>query len=322
MTRPAGRMAAMLVIALTFGLWSGGSAQTVPPDDASGVVTELAPVLVTLPGPALWRVTRGDSDVIIMGFVRPLPHILNWQKARMVHALDGAHALLVPPEPQLGFLDTVGYLFAAGRFQIPRGKTLQQVLPPDDYRTYLNNVATLRGDPQHYARWKPAIAGVAMIGDLRKAAGLSSEKPVSTVRRLAGQMHIPVRTLGRLKAAPLVKVVLDLNDAQSLNCFRREMEQLTFEASEAATVAQAWSQGDVATLRRMRGKSVVAECLEDLPSIQAMTERGTADAVTAMDDALSRPGKTVALVDMRYLDRANGLLDRLKARGATISIPN
>ncbi len=36
---------------------------------------------------------------------------------------------------------------------------------------------------------------------------------------------------------------------------------------------------------------------------------------------LSRPGKTVALVDLTYLDRTNGLLDRLKARGAVISIP-
>ena len=65
----------------------------------------------------------------------------------------------------------------------------------------------------------------------------------------------------------------------------------------------------------------MTQCLEDLPSIQALTERGTADAVTAIDEALSRPGKTVALVDLTYLDRTNGLLDRLKARGATISVP-
>ncbi len=327
MIRPLRYLARGLALVLVVANTAAAVAQTAAPatvmtEDASNVVTELEAVQVHLPGPAMWRVSRGDSEVVILGFVRPLPHMLDWQQARIVHALDGAHALLVPPEPQLGVLDTVGYLFTAGRFQIPHGQTLQQVLPPADYQTYLRNIALLKGDSKHYTRWKPAVAGVAMIGDYRRAAGLSSEKPVSTVERLARQMRVPVRTMGRLKAAPLVKIVLDLSDSQSLSCFHREMEQLEWEAHDAATAAAAWGNGNVAALRQMRARSVVAECLEDLKSIQALTEQGTADAVSVMDNALSRPGRTVALVDMRYLDRSNGLLERLKAKGAVVSVPN
>jgi len=36
---------------------------------------------------------------------------------------------------------------------------------------------------------------------------------------------------------------------------------------------------------------------------------------------LSRPGTTVAIIDLRLLLRANGVLDRLKAQGAEISVP-
>ena len=320
MTRTTGRNLAILAIVL--GLWVNASAQTAVPDDTSGVVTELEAIQVNLPGPALWRIKKGDAEVIIMGFVRPLPHGLDWQKARIARALDGAHALLVPSEPQLSVLESMGYLLTAGRFQNPQGKTLQQVLPPDDYRIFLSNLATFKGDPKRYNRWKPAIAGVAMIGDLRKAAGLSSEKPVSTVKRLAEQAHIPVRAIGRMRASSLVKVVLQLTDTQSLNCFRREMEQLNYEATQAPIIARAWGKGDVSSLRRFKGRDVVAECLDDLPTIQAMTERGTNEAVSAIDDALSRPGKTVALIDLRYLDRKDGMLDRLKARGAVISVPD
>jgi len=291
------------------------------PDDSS-VVTELTPVQVNLPGPALWRVSRGDSQVIILGYVRPLPHGLDWPKARLTRALDGAHALLVPPEPTLGVLDTVGLVLTIGRLQNPAGRTLAQILPPPDYQAYVRAVAVAGLPQKHYDRYKPVIAGVALIGDVRRARGLSSEKPVSTVERLARQMHVRIATMGRIKAAPLLKIALGLDDAQGLACFRQEMGQIAWESADATAAAQAWGRGDVATLRQLKARIGLAQCLEDLPSIQALTERGTADAVAAVDEALSRPGKTVALVDLSYLDRANGLLDRLKARGATVTVPD
>ena len=292
-----------------------------PVADDSSVVTELAPVQVNLPGPALWRVSRGDSQVIILAFIRPLPHGLDWPKGRMLRALDGAHALLVPPEPTLGVLDTVGLLLNLGRLQNPQGKTLGQVLSPSDFQTYQKVVARSQLPSKHYDRYKPVVAGAALIGDIRRAAGLSSEKPVSTLQRMARELHVRIQPMGRLKAAPLLKIVLSLDDAHGLSCFREEMDEIAWETTEARAAAEAWGRGDMARLRLLKSHIGVTQCLEDLPSIQALTERGTADAVTAIDEALSRPGKTVALVDLTYLDRTNGLLDRLKARGATISVP-
>ena len=40
-----------------------------------------------------------------------------------------------------------------------------------------------------------------------------------------------------------------------------------------------------------------------------------------MTEALKRPGVTVAVVDLGFLLPANGVLDRLKASGATITSP-
>ena len=293
-----------------------------PPADDSSVVTELEPVQVNLPGPALWRVSRGDSQVIILGYVRPLPHGLDWPKGRLLHALDGAHALLVPPEPTLGVLDTVGLLLSLGRLQNPQGRTLSQVLSPGDFQAYAHAVARSHLPAKHYDRYRPVVAGAALIGDVRRAEGLSSEKPVSTVQRLARQLQVRVQTMGRIKAAPLLKIVLSLDEAHGLACFRQEMAEIAWETAGARAAAEAWGRGDVSRLRQLRSQIGLAQCLEDLPGIQALTERGTADAVTAIDEALSRPGKTVALVDLTYLDRTNGLLDRLKARGAVISVPD
>ena len=41
----------------------------------------------------------------------------------------------------------------------------------------------------------------------------------------------------------------------------------------------------------------------------------------AIEHALAQPGRTVALVDLHFLLRANGLLDRLAAAGAVVDAP-
>lgn len=322
MTRGAGIAAGLAGLAL----WSSVMAQTlptpVPTADDSSVITDLAPVQVNLPGPALWRVTKGDSQVVILGFVRPLPHGLDWPKGRIVHALEGAHALFIPPEPKLGVLDVMGLMWSQGDFKLSGRKTLKDVLPPTDYAAYDRLARTAKSKRSDLDHLKPAVAGLSLIADMRKAGGLSSEKPVSTVTKLAKQMHVNVRDMGRIKAAPLIRIVKSLNDIQHIACFREEAAMADWEARDAAPAAAAWGKGDVAALRIFRARAVTPACLEDNPNLKAIKEQGTVDVVNALTDALSRPGKTVALIDLQYLDQRNGVLDRLKAKGAEITIPN
>ena len=318
----AGIAAAIAAISL----WSSAFGQTAPaaqpsPDDSS-VITDLTPVQVNLPGPALWRVTKGDSQVVIMGFVRPLPHSLDWPKGRIVHALDGAHALLIPPEPKLGALDIMSLLWSQGDFKLPGRKTLKDVLSPADYATYERLAGAAKSKRADLDHLKPALVGVMLIADMRKAGGLSSEKPVSTVSKLAKQMHVNIREMGKIRAAPVIRVVRGLTDAQHIACFHDEAAVADWEARDAAPTAAAWGKGDVAALRTFRARALNLSCLEENPNLKALKEQGTVDAVNAINDALSRPGKTVALIDLQYLDQRNGVLDRLKAKGAEITVPN
>lgn len=310
---------------LGLSLWTVAVAQTPPPPpstDDSAVVTDLEAVEVNLPGPALWRVTKGDLQVVILGFVRPLPHSLDWQKARLSRALDGAHALLIPPEPKLGVLDIMSLIVNQGAFKLPGRKTLKDVLPEADYAAYDRLTRTAKSKRADLDHLKPALAGVALVADMRKAGGLSSEKPVSTATKLARQMHVVIREMGRVRAAPLIRVIKGLSDAQHIACFHDLTALADWEAKDAAPAAAAWAKGDIRALRTYRNPAATPACLEETPNLQAMIEQNTVDAVNAISDALSRPGKTVALIDLQVLDRRNGVLDRLKARGAEITVPN
>ncbi|HSS14164.1 MAG TPA: hypothetical protein VLL04_09740, partial [Rhizomicrobium sp.] len=49
------------------------------------------------PGPAVWRLTRGASEVWILGTVGPLPRDMEWNRPTVADLLDGTRAVLLPP---------------------------------------------------------------------------------------------------------------------------------------------------------------------------------------------------------------------------------
>ena len=51
------------------------------------------------PGPAVWHVTRGDSEVWILGTIGALPKNLTWNKEYLSELIDGARVVLRPAGP-------------------------------------------------------------------------------------------------------------------------------------------------------------------------------------------------------------------------------
>src|SRR5688572_14036097 len=81
-------------LALWLSVRSGAQAPLEPGADDTSAVVEALEVTARAPGPALWRAKRGESEVVILGGVTPLPHSLVWDQVRVDRALDGAQELL------------------------------------------------------------------------------------------------------------------------------------------------------------------------------------------------------------------------------------
>lgn len=288
--------------------------------DGSTVVSELD-VFARYPGPALWTVSRGDSQVVILGGLTPLPHLLDWNTIRVEHALEGASALLLPPRPQLGLWDFVRLKLESGRYRLPGKATLDSTLPAAAVARFHAIAASIHQPLDKYEHWKPAVAGFMLLSDFRRAVGFSEAKPASTVVKLAKAKGVPVRYAGEFKVAPMLQSVAALSPASNQACFEAALADIGRESSHARAAAKAWSNGDLKGVRGNYTPSVLDGCLLQVRSFQALIDRGTADGVQAIDEALGRPGKTVAVIDLSYLLRPNGLLDRLKAQGAQIGVP-
>jgi uncharacterized protein YbaP (TraB family) len=275
-----------------------------------------------LGGPALWKAVKGDSQVFILGAATPLPHLLQWDTTRLENALNGADALYLQPQPSFSPFELMRLAVSKGALELPRGQTLQTVLPPAEKARYLRLVALIHGKPQTYDRWKPAVAGLFLIADWRKAAGLSEGKPGTTVMHLAEDAHVPVQTVGDFRLDPYVGTVARLSLADNIGCFDAALDDVDRESAHAPAMARAWAEGDLETVGETYRASLLTGCLQRIPSMQGLLDRGTEEGVRTIRLALLKPGKSVAVVDLNFLLRPDGVLDRLKAQGVTVSVPN
>jgi hypothetical protein len=295
-------------------------AATQPSPDESHVVQELE-VIGRRPGPAMWRVTRGDSEVVIVGALSPLPHALQWNESRVQRALDGSAALFLPPDrARVGLFGAVGMVLRLGALRPPHGD-MEAGLSPALRARFDQTIGRLHLDPRRYRNWKPAVAGLLLVGDFRRAAGLSNDKPGTTIARMARASGAQVRTVGTLDAKPLFDAAARMSDTQNQACLSAALDDVAYEEAHAHPAAEAWAVGDLRGVRANAAAPLLEECLLHLPSVQALVEKGTRDAVDTINRALSRPGRTVALIDLSFLLLPNGVLDRLKGEGVEIALP-
>jgi hypothetical protein len=285
-------------------------------------VVEALEVVAHPPGPALWRVTKGQSEVVVLGGVTPLPHSLVWDTSRVERALDGATVLLLPPKTKLGVFDLLKFAVGGmGKARQGREVPMEDTLPPR-LKAHFVAARTASGqDAKRYAKWKPVVAGFMLVNDFRAAAGLSNAKPGSTVAKLADARKVPVRAMAEYPLAPLIKRAGAVPEAVGVACLEDAVSQVEAEASRARPLAEAWAAGDLKAVKANYAPPALERCLEQAPGVAAVIERGTADSAAAILKALAEPGKAVAVVDLQFLLRPNGVLDRLKAAGAEITVP-
>ena len=138
---------------------------------------------------------------------------------------------------------------------------------------------------------------------------------------MARAQGVPVRTLAKLSLAPVFDALAGLPDAGQLACLDASVDEVDEEAAGARAAAQAWADGRLAEVKAHWANAVLDRCLLPQTRVQGVLERGTAEAAAEVERALGEPGRTVALVDLRFLLRANGLLDRLAADGAVVDAP-
>jgi hypothetical protein len=275
------------------------------------------------PGPALWHLTRGDSEVWVLGMAGAMPEDLDWNKDYLSELLDGARVILMPPKADIALTDIAWFLIWHGsELSLPRGQTLEQNLPADLRARFVSVRDTVSEDADDYRTDIPLRAALRLQQDLRDKADLSFREPRNTIENLARRKRIPNRPVTNFAAMDAVREVLRLPPAQQHACLAQALEDVTWALGHADTAARAWAVGDIKTVKAHYSEWRLGNCL--MGAVQKFSDidgRNIAGYVSAIDTALDKPGKTIALIYMGPLLRKSGVLERLQARGIAIEGP-
>ncbi len=290
-----------------------------PAPDASNQLSEL--VVVAHPqGPALWRVQRGDSTLIILGSVTPLQQQQHWDQRQIQAALSGARLLLTAPKPALGPMAVLGAL-TSNVWKVRQSRPLEPGLPRDLRARFVAARSHAYEPESRYAHWRPAVAGFLLMSDYRRSYGFSEGKPDTTVEKMAKEMGVRAQPVGAYRVGLLMKLAGRLDERQNLACLADTLDQMEYEGAHVQDLNDDWAKGDVRAVAGRYRVSALQRCLALAPGSQEMIDQEMDKAVDRLWAELQKPGKVVAVIDLAWLLPRDGVLDRLKAKGASVGVP-
>jgi hypothetical protein len=119
--------------------------------------------------PKMWKVTKGDHVMWVLGTGVPPPAGVKWRTTQLDAHVAESQLVLYPGwaniDPDVGFFKVIALVPAAFKAaKNPDGKKLKDVLPADTYARWRVLKTKYVGKDDDIERWRPAIA-IAMLQD-------------------------------------------------------------------------------------------------------------------------------------------------------------
>jgi uncharacterized protein YbaP (TraB family) len=325
-----GSLVALLAIVL---LCPAISAAAAPQGERAAEVA--APLQVVISGryrgPKLWRVSKGDHALWVLGTVAPLPKRMVWQTDDIQRLLRQTQEVIPAwPSVSIGFHPfTALHLYALWREAQtnPNRLPLKAVLPPALYARF--STLKLRYAPrdQRIEQLRPILAARRLYNDALAASDLTPHNDIQrTVLGLAREASVPIHQEKLLVKDP-VDVMRDLTEiprSAEVACLQSVVTRLETDVGPMQTRARAWALGDVALLRRLPHTDNRATCLDAVSGserVRALLAQAQQEWMAAAVQALDRNQTTLALQSMDLLLGADGTLATLGRMGYRIEGP-
>lgn len=306
----------LILAALASAFATGAFAQVI--DDPQANVVEALVVSAKLPGPAWWRVSDADTTIYVLGMPASVPKGMAWDKSVVERRLDGAFAVLTPPEWRAGLTD------------IPALLKLRKTLKDDgDWaardpqlaaRTQRAWSAADPKNPDGWKDWKPLFIAMQLGGKADRAAGLLMSEPDRTIDALAKKRRVKGRSAKVGKAMPMLKsLARTTSDEAGRVCLTETLDTIEAGPASRRAAAEAWARGEVKAA--LAGPRSGERCQLLLPGVPELMRQSVDDEADALAELLKTPGHAVALYPIRGLVAEKGVLDKLRARGVTVRTP-
>ena len=316
------------------------AAQDLPAPPSTADIPLLAPVTVSgvQPGPGLWKVSKGDHVLWLLGTTSALPAHMQWHSDEVARIVAGSQEVIRSPRVKfkldIGFFGKLFLLPSAyGARKNPDGKTLDQVLPAPLYARWTALKARYIGRDHGIERWRPLFAGIELYRKALKKNGLRSggqiEDTVVGLARQHGVTIVDATYTQEIKDPRGAIKAFKTAGPEDTECFSRTLDSVEHDIPAMAERANAWATGDIATLRRLPDSRFRNACADALTEsgfarqlhISDLPARVDAAWFAAARQALDHDRQALAVLSMDQLVAPGNYLDTLKAEGYTVQSP-
>lgn len=283
------------------------------------------------PGPGLWKVSRGDHVLWLLGTLDHVPKGMTWHSRQVQTALAGSQQLLAnepsveaPLNPVLLFRLYVQW---RGLQKDPDHSRLRDWLPAPLYARF--EALKERYDPhdRRIEELRPPFAALRLYRRTLDAIGLTRTNEIEkAVIELAHREHVPVVRASVHVGDPLgtLKQVRALSPALEVDCLRTTVARLESDLPTMQQRARAWAVGDVERLRTLPYPNQMEACVSALsaaPDVKALVQSASDAWMNAAEAALTRDRVSFAIRPIYELLAPNGPLTRFRAQGYTVEDP-
>ena len=309
---------AAVAVGVALGALAAGQAPVLA-DPEANIVEELV-VVARDKGPAWWRVSDDDTTVYILAMPDTgLPPGMIWDQAGLQRRLRGSNALIGGGRSYRMSLSfkTLGLLLSLRRSLRQKGEMEDDL--PEPLKTRFVTARQAAGkDAGRYKGWGPMVAGFMLLGDSRE--GPRWRDAGDDVKKAARKLKVREREGPKRDAAPVIRdFKAGLTPDVQTTCLAAALDVVEAGEAPAAEAARGWARGDVgAALKAPRG---FEKCILALGGGPEVWRQGIEDQAAAIAAELERPGKAVAMVQLRQLIAKDGVIERLEAMGLEVEGP-
>jgi hypothetical protein len=315
-------------------------AAPVAPSAAAPAITDMEVMVVSgvQPGPGMWRVSKGDHVLWIMGTLSPVPKKMTWLSRDVEATIAASQQVLKSPgasvDSDLGVFRSallIPSLFKARKN--PGGATLKEVLPPDLYARWQVLKLKYIGRDAGIEKWRPIFAAHELYEAAIRKSGLATSGIVSPVVDKAAKRHDVkiVSPIVRLKVQDPKKAIKEFSGAAlgDVECFRKTLDRLENDIAAMTLRANAWAIGDIEALRALPYDDQNRACIRAMLEAGVAQKRGLdtlpqqveAEWLAAAETALRSNPSSFALLPISELLKPDGYLAKLQARGYEVEAP-
>ena len=328
-------------IGLNLGFWLAlctPLAFSQEPAPEAAPATTLDEVLVEgeQPGPGLWRVSKGDHVLWILGTHSPLPKKMSWRSAQVESVIAESQAILTNTSvnADIGFWKGLTLLPSiVGIRNNPDGAKLREVVPPDLYARWAVLKEKYIGRDNDPEKWRPIFAAQELYSKAIQKSGLVMGGITWPIIEKTAKKHKVKITRPRIelevdKPRALIKE-FKKGELADVDCFAKTIERLETDLDAMRARANAWARGDIAALRKISFVDHASACNDAVMNAQVVRQHGYQDLpaqvqkewVSAAEKALSENHSTFAVLPISELLKSNGHLAALRADGYEIDEP-